>query len=75
MKSQLEKVSTFNNLKNGLHNLMVFLDFKMCSVIEDGCEVRYHVDRLVTGDEDMIVVYFNRNQSDAKTLNDNPGTA
>lgn len=46
----------------------------MCSVIENGCEVRYHVNRLVTGEEDMIVVYFNRNQSDAKTLRDDPGT-
>ena len=45
----------------------------MCSVIEAGCEVRYHVGRLVTGDEDQIVVYFDRNQSNARTLRDNPG--
>ena len=54
--------------------LILLLDFKLCSVIEDGCEVRYHVNRLVTGDEDMIMVYFDRNQSDAKTLRSNPGT-
>ena len=48
-------------------------DFKTCSVVENGCEVRYQVHQLVTGDEDMIVVYFNRNQSDAKTLRSDPG--
>jgi hypothetical protein len=47
-------------------------NFKTCSVIEAGCEVRFHVDRLVTGDEDQIVVYFDRNQSNARTLRDNP---
>ena len=52
----------------------VFPDLKTCSVIEAGCEVRYRVDRLVTGDEPDIVVYFDRNQSDARTLRDDPGT-
>ena len=64
---------TFGGGKMNAKLMDSFPDFKTCSVVENGCEVRYQVDKLVTGDEDLIIVHLDTNQSDVRTLQRNPG--
>lgn len=46
--------------------------FKSCSLNENGCEVRYSVSRLLTGNEPEVYVVINLNQSTIATLRNDP---